>query len=194
MITDRLAAGTRSLEEVVRQALEGGADAIQLRDKKAQDRELVGMAKRLLVVTRPKGALLIVNDRIHAAKEAGADGVHLGQTDGTLAAARVLLGEEAIIGRSTHSLEQALEAEKEGFDYIGLGPVFPTPTKPACEPIGLETVRLVSRSVRIPFVAIGGIDRTNVRQVYEAGAKAVAVVRAVMGAEDPAQAARELLL
>jgi thiamine-phosphate pyrophosphorylase len=123
----------------------------------------------------------------------GADGVHLGQEDGPLSAARALLGDEAIIGRSTHSPEQALAAAKEGFDYIGIGPVFLTPTKPAYRAVGLELVRFAAKNVAIPFVAIGGIDASNVRQVRAAGARAVAVVRAVMAAERPDEAARQLL-
>ena len=192
VITGAEGAARRPLTETVRLAIEGGADAVQLRDKKAPDPELTRLARELLKVTRPLGVPLIINDRVSVAKDSGADGVHLGQDDGTLADARRLLGADAIIGRSTHNPEQALAAQKEGFDYIGVGPVFSTPTKPAYAPVGLELVRFAAKNISIPFVAIGGIDPTNAAKVREAGARALAVVRAVVAASDPKRAA-ELL-
>lgn len=166
---------------------------LQLRDKTANDRELIGQAKELLTIARQYGALLIVNDRIEVAQAAGADGVHLGQDDRSLAQARAILGPKAIVGRSTHSPEQALAAEREGFDYIGVGPVFATPTKPAYRPAGLRLVRFAAKNIRIPFVAIGGIDASNAGEVVKAGAKTVAVVRAMFGVADPKQAAERLI-
>ena len=192
VITDPVAA-KRPLAEAVKAAVEGGASVIQLRDKKASDEELVRTAKRLLKITRPKRIPLIINDRVEVAKASGSDGVHLGQEDGSLREARLVLGEKAIIGRSTHSPDQALAAEKEGFDYIGVGPVFQTPTKPSYLPVGLELVRFAAKNIRIPFVAIGGIDALNVERVRQAGAKSVAVVRAVIGTPDPRKAAETLL-
>ena len=176
----------------MRAAVQGGADAVQLRDKQAGDEELLGLARELLKVTKPKGIPLIINDRVNVARLAGADGVHLGQEDGSLSAARAALGQEAIVGRSTHSPEQALAAQAEGFDYIGVGPVFETPTKPTYAPVGLELVRFAAQNIRIPFVAIGGIDEKNIREVCRAGACAVAVVRAVTRRRDPEEAARQL--
>ncbi len=167
--------------------------AVQLRDKETSGAELVKIAQALLKITRPHGVPLIINDRVEVARLAGADGVHLGQGDGTLKTARSVLGEEAIIGRSTHSQSQVLLAEEEGFDYIGVGPVFKTPTKPGVMPVGLELVSFASLRLKIPFVAIGGIDRENIERVFEAGARAVAVVRAVIGQEDPKRAAQQLL-
>ena len=193
VITDRAANKRKSLIEAVGSALEGGADVIQLRDKQASDAELAQAARSLLKMTRLKGVPLIINDRAAVAKESGADGVHLGQEDGNLAEARALLGEGAIIGRSTHSEKQALEAEREGFDYIGVGPVFATPTKPGYAPVGLDLVRFASKNIHIPFVAIGGIDLTNLEEVRRAGAKTVAVVRAVMAHESPGLAANALV-
>lgn len=180
------------MADVVRAAIRGGADVIQLRDKRASDADLVKAARRLLAVTRTAGVPLIVNDRIAVARKSGAEGVHLGQDDASYAEAREALGPRALIGRSTHSPEQALAAEEEGFDYIGVGPVFGTPTKPDYKPVGLEMVGYASRNIHIPFVAIGGIDASNVERVRKAGAKAVAVVRAVMAAPDPESAARRL--
>ncbi len=193
MITDPSAAGKKALPELVKEAVEGGADVVQLRDKTASDEELVRIAKKLLEVTRTKNVPLIINDRAEVAKKVSADGVHLGQDDGSLASVRELLGEEAIIGRSTHSREQALDAQEEGFDYIGVGPVFGTPTKPTTLPVGLELVHFAAGNITVPFVAIGGIDRTNIHEVLRAGAKAVAVVRAVMSSKNPRLSAQELL-
>ena len=192
VIADREAAGGRDLSEVVRSAIFGGADVIQLRDKKAPDRELCATASELLKITRAGGVPLIINDRILVAAEVKADGVHLGQEDEGLKAARRALGKKAIVGRSTHSPEQALKAQEEGFDYIGVGPVFATPTKPAYQPVGLEFVRFASGNIRIPFVAIGGIDEKNLKMVKAAGARAVAVVRAVMASQDPKLATETL--
>ena len=174
-----------ALVKIVREAILGGAGAVQLRDKKATDSQLLLMARKLLVLTRSAGVPLIINDRIGVAKKSGADGVHLGQKDAGLEEARAVLGKEAIIGRSTHSPEQALRAQEEGFDYIGIGPVFATPTKPAYEPVGLELVRFAAASIQIPFVAIGGIDEKNAMQVKGAGARTLALVRAVMASENP---------
>ena len=172
--------------------MEGGASVVQLRDKGASDAVLIRTAKRLLKLTRPKRVPLIINDRLRVAKLSGADGVHLGQEDAGLEEARALLGKSALIGRSTHSEAQALEAEKEGFDYIGVGPVFKTPTKPAYRAVGLPLVRFAAKNIRIPFVAIGGIDGKNIRSVTRAGAKTVAVVRAVMASPDPKKTSADL--
>lgn len=182
----------RRLEDVVAEAVRGGASVIQLRDKTASHGDLVSAAKRLISVTRPRKVPLIVNDDVKAAFESGADGVHLGQEDGDLQSARSLLGPNAIIGRSTHSTEQALNAEREGFDYIGVGPVFSTPTKPGRPAVGLEMIRFAAKELKVPFVAIGGIDPANIGEVIKAGARIVAVVRAIMEAENPCQLTQRL--
>ena len=192
MITDRSALKGRSLTAVVGAAIKGGANVIQLRDKKADDHELARQARLLLRVTRPAGIPLIINDRPRVAKAVRADGVHLGQGDASLSAARKILGKNAIIGRSTHTRRQALLAQQQGFDYIAVGPVFRTPTKPTARPAGLGLVRFAAKKIRVPFVAIGGIDAFNAAAVREAGAKAIAAVRAIMGAADPKAAAKSL--
>lgn len=171
----------------------GGAGAVQLRDKTATDLELVEQGKALLEITRAARIPLIINDRPEVAKAVNADGLHLGQEDGSLKAARAIVGDRCFVGRSTHSEAQATAAEKEGFDYIGVGPVFATPTKPSYEAVGLKLVSFAAKNIRIPFVAIGGIDASNIRQVRDAGARNVAVVRAVMGAIQPEQSTQELL-
>jgi thiamine-phosphate pyrophosphorylase len=136
--------------------------------------------------------LFVVNDRVDIAMAAGADGVHLGQDDLPLAAAR-RLWPRGLVGRSTHSLGQALAAQAEGADYIGVGPVWATPTKPGRPAVGLELVRAVAAAqLRIPWVAIGGVDAGNVGAVLAAGARAIAAVRAVTAASDPEAAARGL--
>ena len=193
MITDPDAIGERPLADVVRKAVEGGASVVQLRDKKASDRELVACAKELLKITKPKGVPLIINDRISVAKHSGADGVHLGQEDANFKEARKILGKKAIIGRSTHNQAQAMKAQEEGFDYIGVGPVFRTPTKPTDHPVGLKLVEFASRHLQMPFVAIGGIDERNIEKVTKSGAKTIAVVRAVMGSRDPKMSVKNLL-
>lgn len=190
VITDP--APNRDLLRTVLAAVQGGADVIQLRDKTLSDPELTKLAESLLEITRPQGVPLIINDRLSVAKASGADGLHLGQGDGSLSEARLCLGDGAILGRSTHSPEQAMAAQKEGADYIGVGPVFKTPTKADYDPVGLELVSFASKNISMPFVAIGGIDEKNARLVRAAGARAIAVVRAVMTSLDPRRAAQTL--
>ncbi|MBI1976658.1 MAG: thiamine phosphate synthase [Candidatus Omnitrophica bacterium] len=192
VILDRKSQKGRSFLETAELAINGGADVIQLRDKEAATREFIKEGTSLRELTRRRGVLLIVNDRVEAAAALNADGVHLGQDDLPIEAARKILGHGKIIGKSTHSLEQALEAEREGADYIGVGPVFATPTKPLYPAVGLGLVSEVSRRIKIPFVAIGGVGLENIRQVLDSGAVNIAVVRSVVGAEDIEQSAREL--
>lgn len=173
--------------------MRGGAGVVQLRNKNVNDGELLKQAKGILRITKRYEIPLIINDRVWVAKEVGADGVHLGQDDGSLFEARQVLGEEALIGRSTHSPDQALTAEKEGFDYIGVGPIFPTPTKPGRPATGIEFIRFAAESLRVPFVAIGGIDLSNLAEVMEAGALNVAVVRAILGQAEPEEAAKKMI-
>ncbi|MDA8233580.1 MAG: thiamine phosphate synthase [Clostridia bacterium] len=183
----------RPLLEVVAQAIEGGAKVVQLREKETTARELLKLADKLRVMTKEAGVAFIVNDRVDLAKAAEADGVHLGQDDLPLEVARELLGRDKLIGISTHSLEQAVAAEEAGADYIGVGPVFPTATKENLDPVvGLELLTRIKEAVNIPIVAIGGINDGNAAQVVEAGADSIAVITAVMGANDVAAAAKRL--
>ena len=192
VIVDRASCEGRDLAWVARQAIRGGADVIQLRDKAASAQALITQARRLLEVTQPAKMPLLINDRVDVALAAGADGVHLGQEDLPVAAARRLLGPGRIIGKSSHSLTQALEADQEELDYLALGPVYPTPTKPDYPPVGLKLIGEVSARVRHPLVVIGGVDETTLPEVVAAGATCIAVVRAVCAAEDPQAAARTL--
>ena len=183
----------RSLLEVSAQALAGGAGIFQLREKELNGKELVSQGLKLRQLCASYGARFIVNDRVDIAVAGDADGVHVGQDDIPISYAREILGPDKIIGISTHSLEQALAAQAAGADYIGVGPVFATQSKAdVCTPVGLDLVAKVAEVIAIPFVAIGGIKLHNVDQVLAAGAKNIAVITEVVGAEDIRQAALAL--
>ncbi|MBD3920052.1 thiamine phosphate synthase [Paenibacillus sp. PR3] len=180
----------RSIVDVVEQALIGGADIVQLRDKTASKQDIRENAHKLRQLTRRYGVPLIINDHIDIALEADADGVHLGQDDLSLAEARQLLGPDRIIGISTHSIEQGLAAQAGGADYIGVGPVYPTGTKPGRAAVTTSYVQEAAAQIRIPFVAIGGITLGNVDTVIAAGANRVCAVSEIVGADDPAAVCR----
>ena len=189
-----MAAGRR-LEEIARQALQQGIRTFQLRVKTSETGVFYDLASTLAPVIQAAGGLFIVNDRCDVALAVGADGVHLGQEDLPVAEARALLGPRMLIGISTHNLVQALEAEALGADYLGFGPIFPTPTKSHPEPVvGIERLREVRARVRLPIVAIGGITAANIRMVADAGADAPAVLSAVLAAPDPTRAIAELMM
>ena len=192
VITDSRAQRGRSHLEVLAQALEGGADLVQLRDKDVSRDDLIAIGKGLKPLCKKWGALLIVNDRLEVAEAIDADGVHIGQGDIPIEVARSLLGKKRVLGVSTHTLDQALTAEAAGADYIGVGPIFQTPTKPDAPPVGIRLISQVKGKIRIPFVAIGGINLSTLDSVLEAGAESVAVVRAVVAQEDIRSAARRL--
>jgi thiamine-phosphate pyrophosphorylase len=192
VIVDRAAAGGRDPVTVAEAAVRGGADVLQLRDKHSAPDLILPLARQLRALTLRHRIPLIINDHIAVAAKCGADGVHLGQDDASVAEARRVLAPAQLVGKSTHSLEQALAAEQEGADYVGCGPVFATPTKSDYGSVGLGLVRQVTGRVRIPVVCIGGIDLERVDEVREAGARCVAVVRAVCAAADPEAACREL--
>jgi thiamine-phosphate pyrophosphorylase len=178
---------------IVEAALDGGATVIQLRKKSMPMAEQYRLAVALRTLTSEHEALLIINDHPDLAIAADADGVHLGQDDLPPDVVRALPGFEGrLIGRSTHSLEQARAAIDEGADYIAVGPVYPTPTKAGRPPVGTDLVSEVANIADRPFVAVGGIDHDNAPDVVQAGAPAIAVVRAVYDAVDPAESARRL--
>jgi thiamine-phosphate pyrophosphorylase len=173
--------------------LAAGVDVIQLRDKQAEAGPLLEAAALLRRAADRHGALLAVNDRADVALAAGADVLHLGQDDLPMAWARRVLGEGVLLGRSTHDLEQARAAVAEGWDYLAVGPVWPTATKPGRPAVGTGLVAAVAAlDPPVPWFAIGGIDRGNLGEVTAAGASRVVVVRAVADAPDPAAAAAEL--
>jgi thiamine-phosphate pyrophosphorylase len=179
--------------DVVPPALHGGVDVVQLREKEAADDEVVAIGRRLRTLCDEHGALLVVNDRPDLALACGADGVHVGQDDEPVAAMREMVGPELFIGLSTHTPAQVDAAERDqAVDYLGVGPVYETATKPGVEPVGLELVRHAASHARKPWFAIGGIDVQRVRAVADAGAERVAVVRAIRDAADPRAAAAAL--
>jgi thiamine-phosphate pyrophosphorylase len=183
----------RDLPAFAESVLAAGVDLIQLRDKHAEAGPLLEAAAVLRAAADRHGALLVVNDRADVALAAGADACHLGQGDLPLGWARRILGEEVLLGRSTHDLDQARRALEEGWDYLAVGPVHPTPTKPGRPPVGAGLVAEVAAlAPSRPWFAIGGIDLDNLDGVLAAGATRVVVVRAITEAADPAAAAATL--
>ena len=175
----------------LRSALEGGVDVVQLRCKHSSDEEIRSSARRFARACAEQGVLLIINDRPDLVVDCDADGVHVGQQDMPVAAARAIVGSERLVGLSTHSRRQIDEAGGE-VDYIGVGPVHATPTKPGRPAVGLGLLAYAAQRARVPFFAIGGIDVQNVQAVCTAGASRVAVVRALTETSDPRSAARSL--
>ena len=184
--------GGRELPDVLRAAIAGGVDVVQLRDKHAGDAELARTARAAGELCRRLGALLIVNDRPQIAVQAQADGVHVGQDDTPVAEVRTLVGPDALVGLSTHAPAEIDAVDAALVDYIGVGPVHATPTKPGRPAVGLALVGYAADHASVPYFAIGGIDSGNVAAVLAAGARRIAVVRAIAAAEDPGLAARTL--
>ncbi len=192
VLTDRRLAG-RSHEAQAAGAIGGGATAIQLREKDLPARDIVEVGRRLADLCRSAGVVFIVNDRADVAVACGADGVHVGEDDLPVAAARQIVGSGKIVGASAGTIEAAVRAEHEGADYLGVGSVFATLTKAdAGAPIGLDGLAAIARAVRIPIVGVGGITAENAAGVIRAGAAGVAVVSAVVAQPDVARAARTL--
>jgi thiamine-phosphate pyrophosphorylase len=173
-------------------ALRGGVDVVQLRIKDGADEDILGAARRFRAVCDAYEALFILNDRPDLVRAADADGVHVGQEDTAVAQARELVGPDRLIGLSTHSPAQVDAAARTDVDYIGVGPVHATPTKPGRPAVGLELVRYAASNAAVPFFAIGGISPANVNDVAAAGAERIAVVRALTDAVDPERTAGEL--
>lgn len=183
----------RDVVEVMEEAILGGVDIIQLRDKTGSKREILNKAIRLRELTRKHDVLFIVNDHIDIALASDADGIHLGQDDLPLQEARKIMGNK-IIGISTHAIDEARAAEREGADYIGVGPVFPTKSKlDVVDPVTTSYVREVAAEISIPFVAIGGIKLHNVDQVLEAGASRICVISEIVGSDDVRGTSEKLL-
>jgi thiamine-phosphate pyrophosphorylase len=194
VVTDARLSRGRSHAEVVRAALEGGADVVQLRDKEASGRTLYEAALELRAITRAAGVPLIVNDRIDVAVAADAEGAHVGQDDLPAKQARRVLGNGRLLGVSAVTLDDALRAEADGADYLGVGPIFDARrTKPDADPpLGEAGLAQIRAGTSKPVVAIGGLDADNAENVIVAGADALAVVSAVVGADDVAEAVRDL--
>ncbi len=193
VIIDTQALKGRSHIEVARQAIQGGAKTIQLRDKLQSKKELLPIAQQLKNLCTEQDVLFIVNDYLDLALATDADGLHLGQDDLPVKVARQLLSIDKILGISTHSVEQAITAESEGADYIAVGSIYPTPSKETAKVIGLDGLRQIRQAVTLPIVAIGGITGDNAAEVMSAGADSVAVISAILQAESPEEAARQIV-
>lgn len=190
VLTDTRLQTRFSHPRLVELAIAGGADTIQFRQKTGSTREMILVARQMRVLCRKAGVPFIVNDRLDVALAAQAEGVHLGQDDFPIPLARKLLGEEAVIGGSAGTLEEARKCFLEGADYIGFGPVFPTTSKEDAGPAsGLSLLEQVVKEIPLPIIAIGGITRDNTLRVMEAGAYGIAVISAVCCQEDPKTAA-----
>lgn len=192
VIVDPSACGARSPIDVAEMALEGGASIIQWRDKQRDKGAQLGDARAVAARCRAEGALFIVNDHADLAVACNADGVHLGQHDLPIEAVRPVIGRPGLIGVSTNTVDEAVRAQEAGADYVAVGSVFPTGTKTNTRPAGLERVRAIKAAVRIPVVAIGGIDSSNIEEVVAAGADAAAVISAVCAAAEPEKESRRL--
>ena len=193
VVTDSDLSRGRTDAEIARLAYEGGADAVQLRMKNADGRSMLAQAKEIARAAEEYNRFFFDNDRVDIAMASGADGVHLGQSDIPVEDARRMMGDDAIIGVSVHTVEQAREAIDGGADYLGVGSIFTTATKAdAVQAIGLDVVFQITQEFDVPVVAIGGINRGNIQDVIRAGADSAAVVSAVVAQDDPAAAAHEL--
>jgi thiamine-phosphate pyrophosphorylase len=193
LVTDRSLCGPRTIDEIIMAAVDGGVRYVQLREKNISTRFFIEEAQRIKLLLKPFRIPLIINDRVDVALAAGADGVHLGQDDMPCALARTMLGEEALIGLSVECWDDVVKAQEQDVDYLGVSPVFPTPTKTDTKGYwglaGLAKIKLYSRH---PLVAIGGINKTNAAATIRAGADCLAVVSAICAASDPRRAAQQL--
>ena len=193
LVTSQALSAGRSTIEIVRAALAGGVKLIQLREKDMSLREYVKLAEQVRAMTLKAGGLLIINDRVDVALAVGADGVHLGQDDFPIPAARKL-APDLIIGASTHNVDEALRAQEEGASYINIGPIYPTGTKVwEGEYLGLDGLRTIAAVARVPFTVMGGIKQAHFPGLIDAGARIIALVTAVTAAPDPEEATRELI-
>jgi len=190
VILDRAIAGDRDLADIAEDIIDGGADLIQLRDKVSSDSKFLKTAKSLRKITRKRRVLLIINDRADIAIASDSDGLHIGGDDLPLAEARRLIGKDKIIGISTHSLQEALLAQENGADYIGVGPIFKTASKPDLKPIGPDIVSQISAHIDIPAFFIGGIDLNNLYEITGRGGQSIAVASAILNTADISRTVR----
>ena len=174
----------KSVKETARLVIDGGADAVQLREKTISDRKFISLAREVRDITTKRGSLLIINDRVHVVRKVNADGIHLGQQDMSALEARNIIGDEKIIGVSTHSITQARQAQKDGADYIAIGPIYPTSTKGHEPSVGIEILHEILEAVSIPIIAIGAITLENLDGVLKAGASRIAVCSAIIDSKD----------
>lgn len=194
LITDRHQARAGNLADLVEEALQGGVRAVQLREKDLQPAELYGLASQLRRITAAHGAKLLINDRIDVALAVNADGVHLPERGIPAAAARKIVGPDRLIGVSCHSMASATRAQRDGADFITFGPVFFTPSKAGYgDPLGVARLAETAGSLQIPVFGLGGITTEKIPQVMAAGVRGIALISAIMAAEDPQSAAAGIL-
>ena len=193
LVTDRDLSGGRPTIDIVEAAVKGGVTCVQLREKDCSTREFIEQAQTIRDRLQALAIPLIINDRLDVAMAVKADGVHLGQTDMPLEMARAIVKETMLIGISAESVQDAVEAERGGADYLGVSPIYATPTKTdTAPPLGLEGLRQIDKTVDLPLVGIGGLNQDNAGEVIRSGADGVAVVSAIVAAGNPEQAARNL--
>ena len=194
LVTDRALAGGRDIENIVKSAVKGGVTMVQLREKDIATSDFVKIGNSLKKALEGSGVPFVINDRVDVALACDADGVHIGQSDMPYETARKLLGKDKIIGLSVENMQQVIDANALDVDYIGVSPVFSTPTKTdTAEPFGLEGLQKVAEISKHPIVAIGGINASNAADVMKAGADGIAVVSAIVAAQDPCEAAGSLM-
>ena len=194
LVTDRGLSRGRSNLEIIEAAVSGGVTCVQLREKDCSTREFIDQALAIKHFLKGRQVPLIINDRLDVALAVAADGIHLGQSDMPLETARKIAGPSMLIGISAESVRDALEAEAGGADYLGVSPVYATPTKTdTAPPLGLEGLREIRQRVKIPLVGIGGLNSANAAEAIRHGADGIAVVSAIVSADDPEKAARDLL-
>ncbi|MDP3731546.1 MAG: thiamine phosphate synthase [Candidatus Omnitrophota bacterium] len=184
VIVDKTVSGRRPIFNIVNNIKDTGAGIIQLRDKESKKESILKEAYKLRQLLTGTKTIFIINDYIDIAKIADSDGIHLGQNDLSVHTARQLLGKDKIIGVSCHNLNQAIRAQKNGADYISIGPIFSTPTKPEYKAVGLDLIKKVKKAMHIPFFVIGGINEHNITSVMSEGIKKVAICRAICRAKD----------
>ena len=191
-VTDRHWLDGRRLIDVVRESLDGGVTMVQLREKTLEEGKFLEEAKELQALCRERGVPFLVNDNVEIAREMNADGVHVGQSDMEALDVRAILGPDKILGVSAQTVEQAVLAEKHGADYLGVGAVFPTGSKDDADDVSYDTLKAICQAVSIPVVAIGGLNADNMDVLADSPIKGIAVVSAVMKADDPRAAAAHI--
>lgn len=192
VVTTRDFLNDKSLEEECEEILQSGATFLQLREKNMEFEDYLSLAKKLKVIANKYNIPFVIDDNVDVAVKSGADGVHVGQKDMEAARARRIIGNDKILGVSVQTVEQAIKAEKDGADYLGVGPVFPTETKPGAATVDLDEVRRIKENVSIPILVIGGIDDRSIYDVVKTNTDGVAVVSYIFGSEDKKESTKKL--
>ncbi len=192
IVTSKKALKGRDLSETIEIALKNGADSVRLKEKNMDTREIMREAFKIKKITDKLGKIFIINDRVDIAKACDCDGVHLGQKDMPIKYAREILGPDKIIGISCHTLEQALEAQENGADYVGVGAIFPSFTEDNFIMVSVDTLKSIAQQIEIPITAIGGINKNNIRKIFDSNVDSVSLTSAIFSTGDVALSTREL--